>query len=357
MLLVSHDLENERNAAMNSTHGWPGVRRPRGTLPALLLLTSVVACGHSIDAAPAGQPPRSEPARGATSVQTTYRTVRVRGLDIFYREAGPRTAPTVLLLHGFPSSSHMFRNLIPALADRFHVVAPDYPGFGHSSMPPVDEFDYTFDNLAGVIDEFTEKIGLADYALYMQDYGAPIGFRLAVRHPERVRALVIQNGNAYEEGLPDEFWKPIKDYWRERTDTKAAELAKSLELEGTRWQYTHGARRPELISPDAWLADQAGLDRPGNREIQLQLFHSYGSNPPLYPQWQGYLRRHQPPTLIVWGKNDQIFPAAGALAYQRDLKEAELHLLDTGHFALEEEGDTIARLMRRFLDARLARNE
>jgi pimeloyl-ACP methyl ester carboxylesterase len=324
---------------------------------ALVLLVPLFgACAHAMDEPPAPSP-RSQPAQASSSTQTTYRTVRVRGLDIFYREAGDRSAPTVLLLHGFPSSSHMFRNLIPALADRFHVVAPDYPGFGQSSMPRVDQFDYTFDNLAGVIDEFTEKVGLTDYALYMQDYGAPIGFRLAVRHPERVRALVIQNGNAYLEGLPDSFWKPIKEYWRDRSAGRAVELAKSLELEATRWQYTHGARRPERISPDAWLVDQVGLDRPGNKEIQLQLFYSYGSNPPLYPAWQAYLRRHQPPTLIVWGKNDAIFPAAGARAYKRDLKEAELHLLDTGHFALEEDGETIARLMRRFLDARLARAE
>ncbi len=322
-------------------------------LPALALLVPLAACAH-VDEEPAPSP-RSGPASGASPARTTYRTVRVRGLDIFYREAGARSAPTVLLLHGFPSSSHMFRNLIPALADRFHVVAPDYPGFGSSSMPRVDQFDYTFDNLAGVIDEFTEKVGLTHYALYMQDYGAPIGFRLAVRHPERVRALVIQNGNAYEEGLPDSFWKPIKDYWRDRSAARGAALARSLELEATRWQYTNGARRPELVSPDAWLMDQALLDRPGNVEIQLQLFHSYGSNPPLYPQWQAYLRRHQPPTLIVWGKNDAIFPPAGARAYERDLEDAELHLLDTGHFALEEEGDTIARLMRSFLDTRLAR--
>ena len=341
---------------MKSTHAHPGTRRSGQTLSAVaLLLISVAACAHSTDA-PESRPTRPEPS-GATSARTVHRTVRVRGLDIFYREAGPRSAPTVLLLHGFPSSSHMFRNLIPALADRFHVVAPDYPGFGLSSMPRVDQFEYTFDNLASVMEEFTEKIGLTHYAIYMQDYGAPIGFRLAVRHPERARALVIQNGNAYQEGLPDEFWRPIKDYWRERTADRSAALARSFELEATRWQYTHGARRPELIDPGAWLVDHALLDRPGNKEIQLQLFYSYGSNPPLYSQWQGYLRRHQPPTLIVWGKNDQIFPAAGARAYQRDLKDVELHLLDTGHFALEEEGETIARLMRTFLEARLPRAE
>jgi pimeloyl-ACP methyl ester carboxylesterase len=285
-------------------------------------------------------------------ITPTYRTVDVNGLKIFYREAGPKDAPTLLLLHGFPTSSHMFRNLIPALADRFHVVAPDYPGFGNSSMPRVGEFEYTFDRLADVIDAFTERIGLTSYALYLQDYGAPIGFRLAVRHPERIRALVIQNGNAYDEGLRD-FWKPIKAYWREPTDEHRATLAKSLELDATKWQYTHGVRHVESISPDNWLIDQYLLDRPGNKEIQLQLFYSYGSNPPLYPQWQAYFRRHQPPTLIVWGRNDQIFPAEGAYPYKRDLKDLEFHLLDTGHFALEEEGATIARLMRRFLETRL----
>jgi pimeloyl-ACP methyl ester carboxylesterase len=283
---------------------------------------------------------------------TTYRTVDVNGLKIFYREAGPKDAPTVLLLHGFPSSSHMFRNLIPALADRFHVVAPDYPGFGNSSMPRVGEFEYTFDHLTDVIDGFTERVGLTSYALYVQDYGAPIGFRLAVKHPERIRALVIQNGNAYDEGLRD-FWNPIKAYWREPTDEHRATLAKSLELDATKWQYTHGVRQVESISPDNWLIDQHLLDRPGNKEIQLQLFYSYGSNPPLYPQWQAYFRRYQPPTLIVWGKNDQIFPAEGAYPYKRDLEDLEFHLLDTGHFALEEEGATIARLMGRFLDTRL----
>jgi len=219
-------------------------------------------------------------------------------------------------------------------------------------MPTPGEFEYSFDRLAEVIDGFTSRLGLTSYALYLQDYGAPIGFRLAVKHPERVRALVIQNGNAYEEGLR-EFWNPIKAYWREPSDAHRATLAKSLQLDATKWQYTHGVRRPELISPDNWLHDQYLLDRAGNKDIQLQLFYSYGSNPPLYPQWQAYVRRYQPPALIVWGKNDQIFPPEGAFPYQRDLEEVELHLLDTGHFALEEEGDTIASLMRRFLEARL----
>lgn len=292
----------------------------------------------------------------ARRAEVTYRTVDVNGLQIFYREAGPKDAPHILLLHGFPTSSHMFRNLIPALADRFHVIAPDYPGFGNSSMPRVDEFKYTFDNLANVIDAFTAAVGIDRYAVYLQDYGAPIGFRLAVKHPERVRALVIQNGNAYDDGLR-EFWQPLKAYWKAPSDAHRQALAKFLEADATKWQYTHGVRHLERISPDNWLIDQALLERPGNKEIQLQLFYDYGSNPPLYPQWQEYFRRQQPPTLIVWGKNDQIFPAEGAYPYKRDLKDLEFHLLDTGHFALEEEGDTIARLMREFLERRLLKEK
>jgi pimeloyl-ACP methyl ester carboxylesterase len=316
---------------------------------------AILAAGVA-DLSSAGQT-RSHAARGlgarpTTDSATTYRTVDVDGLQIFYREAGPKDAPHVLLLHGFPTSSHMFRNLMPALADRFHLIAPDYPGFGNSSMPKADEFDYTFDRLAEVIETFTARIGLEKYALYVQDYGAPIGFRLAAKHPERVRALVVQNGNAYEDGLR-EFWQPLKAYWREPSDALRQALAKFLEPDATKWQYTHGVRRPERISPDNWLLDQALLDRPGNKEIQLQLFYSYGSNLALYPKWHEYFRRHQPPTLIVWGKNDQIFPAEGAYPYKQDLKEVEFHLLDTGHFALEEEGETIAGLMRRFLERRM----
>ncbi len=278
-----------------------------------------------------------------------YRTVKIEGLDIFYREAGPREAPAVLLLHGFPTSSHMFRHLLPALADQYHIIAPDYPGFGQSSAPPVDQFDYTFDKLADVMEKFTEQVGLEKYTLYVQDYGAPVGFRLAFKHPERVVGLVVQNGNAYEEGLDNEFWKPLKVYWRERTEESAKPLRGFLTLDGTRWQYTHGVRNVEAISPDTWTIDQALLDRPGNQDIQLALFYDYRTNSLLYPQWQAYFRQHQPPTLAVWGKNDQIFPAEGAHPYKRDLKNIEFHLLDTGHFALEEDGDRIAALMREFL--------
>jgi pimeloyl-ACP methyl ester carboxylesterase len=278
-----------------------------------------------------------------------HRTVRIGDVDIFYREAGPADAPTVLLLHGFPTSSHMFRELIPALADKYHVVAPDYPGFGGSSAPPVDQFAYTFDHLAEVLEAFTETLGLKTYALYLQDYGAPVGYRLAVQHPERVTGLIVQNGNAYDEGLDNDFWRPLKAYWHSPTEEFAHPLRGFLTLEATKWQYTHGVRDVSVISPDAWLHAQDILDRPGNQAIQLALFLSYGDNPREYPRWHEYFRKHQPPTLIVWGKNDQIFPAAGAHPYQRDLKDVEFHLLDTGHFALEEDGAAIARLMREFL--------
>ena len=292
-----------------------------------------------------------------TSTQVFHRTIEVDGLDIFYREAGPKDAPTVLLLHGFPTSSHMFRNLIPALADKYHVVAPDYPGYGNSSAPSVDDFDYTFDNLANVVEQFTEKVGLKKYSIYLMDYGAPVGFRLAVKHPERVDTLIVQNGNAYDEGLDNDFWKPIKSYWKTRTKTQGDQLRSLLTLDATKWQYTHGVRKVETISPDTWGHVQPLLDRPGNQEIQLALFYSYGSNPALYPKWQEYLRKHQPPTLIVWGKNDAIFPADGAHPYKRDLKNLEFHLLNTGHFALEEDGQQIASLIRNFLGEQLSQPE
>ncbi|MEH2203182.1 MAG: alpha/beta hydrolase [Nostoc sp.] len=287
---------------------------------------------------------------------TAYRTVSIDGLDIFYREAGSRSNPTILLLHGFPTSSHMFRNLISALADRFHLVAPDYPGYGNSSMPTVNEFDYTFDRLAQIVEKFITAIDLKKYSLYVMDYGAPIGYRIAAKYPERVEALIVQNGNAYEEGLR-EFWEPIKAYWQERSPENADKLKHLVTLEATKWQYTNGVRNIEAISPDTWNMDQLFLDRPGNDEIQLALLYSYGTNPPLYPQWQEYFRKYQPPTLIVWGKNDYIFPAEGAHPYKRDLKNVELHLLDTGHFALEEEGDAIADHIRRFITTHVVKED
>jgi pimeloyl-ACP methyl ester carboxylesterase len=307
------------------------------------------------------------PVTQATAAETTshtssketavsYHTVVVDGVKVFYREAGPKNAPAVLLLHGFPSSSHMFRNLIPQLADRYHVIAPDYPGYGQSGQPAMDKFTYSFDHLAAVVDKLTSEIGLTKYALYVQDYGAPIGYRLAAAHPERISAIVVQNGNAYQEGIDNPFWDPVKAYWKDKTEANAARLRPVLELDATKWQYSEGFRDPALhVSPDAWMLDQAYLDRPGNKNIQIEMFYSYGSNPPLYPAWQAYFRKHQPPMLIVWGKNDKIFPAAGATPYLRDLPQAELHLLDSGHFALEEEGDQIGRLMHDFLDRKVQR--
>lgn len=288
---------------------------------------------------------------GASS-QVYYRTTGIEGLDIFYREAGSRDNPTILLLHGFPTSSHMFRDLIPALADEYHVVAPDYPGYGYSSMPSVDEFEYTFDRLAEIVEALTVELGLDSYSIYLMDYGAPVGYRLAVEHPERVQSLIVQNGNAYEEGLR-EFWDPIKKYWANKTPANAQPLRGLLSLDATKWQYLTGVRDSRTISPDNWDHVQPLLDRPGNEEIQLQLFYDYGSNPPLYPSWQEYFRTYQPPTLVVWGKNDPIFPEEGAHPYKRDLEDLEFHILDTGHFALEEDGHVIAALMRSFLDRKV----
>ncbi|NVB84481.1 MAG: alpha/beta hydrolase [Kofleriaceae bacterium] len=279
-----------------------------------------------------------------------HKSAKVGDLDIFYREAGREDAPTILLLHGFPTSSQMFRNLMPTLADEFHLIAPDYPGYGQSSMPPHEDFEYSFDNLANVIDQFTEKIGLDTYALYVQDYGAPIGFRLASAHPERVTALIVQNGNAYDEGLAEEFWKPLKAYWNDPDSLeKRNALRKLLTYDVTKFQYTAGARDPELVSLDGPTEDQFLLEREGNNEIQLDLFLNYRTNPPLYATWQEYFRAHQPPTLVVWGKNDPCFTTDGAKAYARDLKNIETHLLDAGHFALETDYDTIAERIRSFM--------
>ena len=328
-------------------------RTKNTTFAVSLLAAAALAAALAKPGGAASKPPPPSPSlsdSGAGAVQVLHKTVKVGDLDIFYREAGPKDAPTLLLLHGFPTSSQMFRDLIPALADRYHLFAPDYPGYGHSSMPPRDKFAYTFDNLAAVVDQFTEKVGLSRYALYVQDYGAPVGYRLAVKHPERVTGFVVQNGNAYDEGLDNEFWKPIKAYWKAPDSKERRDALRGLvKYEATRWQYTVGVPRPELVSPDGAAHDQFLLDRPGNGEIQLDLLLDYGSNPPLYPGWQEYFRKHQPPMLIAWGKNDPIFPAAGAEPYKRDLKNLEFHLLDAGHFALESEGPTIARLIREFM--------
>jgi pimeloyl-ACP methyl ester carboxylesterase len=281
-----------------------------------------------------------------------YRTVSVDGVDVFYRDAGPRDAPALLLLHGFPTSSHMFRNLIPLLADSYRVIAPDYPGFGQSGMPDRKSFTYTFARYAEVIDALLQKLEVPRYAIYLMDYGAPVGCRIALKHPERVSALVIQNGNAYEEGLK-EFWNPIKAYWANGSEANRNALAGLVTLETTKYQYTDGVKDLTRIDPDNWLHDQVLLDRPGNKDIQLDLFRDYGTNVALYPQFQAFFRQRTPPALIVWGANDKIFPAAGAHPYLRDLPHAELHLLDTGHFALEDKLDEMEPLIQDFLHRRL----
>lgn len=281
----------------------------------------------------------------------TYLEVSVDGHQVFYREAGPKDAPVIVLLHGFPSSSHMFRDLIPQLAGRFRVIAPDYLGFGYSAQPTPAEFRYTFDNLAKIVESLLfGTLGLEKFSIYIQDYGSPIGFRLATAHPEAIEAIVVQNGNAYMEGISEAF-APFPAFWANRNAETEAPIRAMLKAETTKFQYTHGARRPEAINPDAYHFDQSVLDRPGNDEIQLSLFHDYQSNVALYPKWHAYLRERQPRVLITWGKNDPFFTVAGAEAYRKDVPQAELHLLDTGHFALEEDSAVIAGQMRRFLAA------
>jgi pimeloyl-ACP methyl ester carboxylesterase len=281
-------------------------------------------------------------------IHTTYRTVNVDGIDIFYREAGRTGAPKLLLLHGFPTSSHMFRDLIPLLADRFHLVAPDLPGFGRSAMPSRDEFAYSFDNIARVIDRFTELVGFDRFAVYVFDYGAPTGFRIAVKHPDRITAIITQNGNAYEEGLSD-GWNPIRAYWRDPSPENRAALRSFLTPETTRWQYTHGVPNAALVSPDGSSLDDFYLARPGAHEAQLDLFGDYKSNVALYPTFQKYLREHTPPLLAVWGKNDPFFLPPGAEAFKRDVARAEVHFFDTGHFALETHVREIAGKIGAFL--------
>jgi pimeloyl-ACP methyl ester carboxylesterase len=284
---------------------------------------------------------------------THYRTRTVDGIKIFYREAGSPSAPTVLLLHGFPTSSHMFRNLIPELADRYHVIAPDYPGYGQSDMPDRATFSYTFDRFGQLVDGLLNQLGVTRYAMYVMDYGAPVGWRLALGHPERITALIVQNGNAYEEGLK-EFWNPIKAYWSDHSQEHRKALYVLVAPETTKFQYTDGVSDLSRIAPDNWLQDQALLDRPGNAEIQMDLFYDYRTNLPLYPAVQAYFRKHQPPTLIVWGKNDKIFPADGAHPYKRDLPKVEFHLIDSGHFVLEDKADEVVPLIRNFLDRRVS---
>jgi pimeloyl-ACP methyl ester carboxylesterase len=296
--------------------------------------------------------PSAATAAAEASIVVRYHTIKVDGVDVFYREAGPSNGPVVLLLHGFPTSSHMFRRLIPELADRYRVIAPDYPGFGESAAPDRGAFAYTFAHYTDLVDGLASQLGASRYAIYLMDYGAPIGFRLALKHPERVSAMIVQNGNAYDEGL-SAFWDPIKAYWTDGSSAHREALAPLVTLPTTKFQYTDGVSDVSRIDPDNWGHDQALLDRPGNKDIQLDLFYDYRTNVPLYTEFQKFFRERKPPTLIVWGKNDKIFPASGATPYLRDLPKAELHLIDSGHFALEDRFGEMEPLIHNFLDRSL----
>lgn len=278
----------------------------------------------------------------------SYNSIKINEVNLFYREAGDKSKPTILLLHGYPTSSHMFRNLITDLSVQYHVLAPDYPGYGRSDQPKIKDFDYTFDHMALLVEGFLEKLKVDKYSIYLMDYGAPIGFRIASKYPERIESLIIQNGNAYEEGLRD-FWIPIKKYWNDYTVENGKALEGFHSPDGLKWQYTHGVEDASKISPDNWHIDLQHLTREENNAIQLAMFYDYRTNVPLYPKWQKYFRDHQPPTLIVWGEHDYIFPAEGAHPYKKDLKNLEFHLLNTGHFALEEKGEEIAEYILLFL--------
>ena len=314
----------------------------RAGIAALAFLTPMAAPVASADA----------PMRVAESTRVHYRTMQIEGVNVFYREAGAADAPVVVLLHGFPTSSNMFRNLIPSLAARYRVIAPDYPGFGQSDVPDRAQFAYTFAHYADITRTLLNRLNAQRYALYIMDYGAPVGLRLALAEPKKVSALVVQNGNAYEQGLK-EFWDPLRAHWKLNSKETREALRASTTLEAIRWQYLHGVKDPSRVDPSAWLHDRALLERPGNVEIQLDLFYDYRTNVELYPRFQQFFRDYQPPTLIVWGRNDEIFPAEGAKAYLRDLPKAELHLLDTGHFALEDQDVEITRLMLDFLGRKI----
>jgi pimeloyl-ACP methyl ester carboxylesterase len=292
--------------------------------------------------------PSAAPAESIQPSTVHYRTIRINDVDIFYREAGAESAPVLLLLHGFPTSSSMFRNLIPRLAASFRVIAPDYPGYGFSAMPDRKNFAYTFENMTNIVEQLTEKLELSKYSMYVMDYGAPIGYRLALRHPERVTGFIVQNGNAYEEGLL-EFWDPIKKYWNDATTENRAALNFLATSDATKWQYQNGVKDLTLLDPTTWTLDQLGMDRPGNADIQLDMLYDYRTNVPFYPDFQEFFRKYQPPMLIVWGKNDYIFPPEGAAPYKRDLPKVETHLIDTGHFALETHGEEIASRIEKFL--------
>jgi pimeloyl-ACP methyl ester carboxylesterase len=278
-----------------------------------------------------------------------YRMLEVDGLKIAYREAGNTNKPTIVLLHGYPSSSHQYRKVLDKLSEEYHLIAPDYPGYGNSDFPPAEEYEYTFDNIAATIDAFLEKKEIRSYALMMQDYGAPIGFRIATKHPERVTAIINQNGNAYEEGL-GKGWEGIRALWVNRNENTEKALLPAFTLEGLKWQYIHGTRNPENVNPDTWHLDYLRMSRPHAHKVNLDLWFDYQNNLKLYPVWQQYLRKHQPPMLIVWGKNDEYFPESGAEAFKKDVNNIDYNIYDTGHFALEEDGEEIIEKIRAFMD-------
>jgi pimeloyl-ACP methyl ester carboxylesterase len=312
------------------------ITKSRRAIPVLGLALGLALAPASIT------PLQAEDLRvGEDATLVKYRSETIQGLSIAYREAGDPDNPTMLLLHGFPTSSHMFRDLIPRIAETWHVLAPDYPGFGASDMPMAEEFEYSFANFARIVTELIDRKGVERYAAYVMDYGAPVGYRMFAEQPERVSAFVIQNGNAYEEGLL-EFWDPIKAFWADPSKENGDKLRPFLTLEGTKWQFRTGMQNPERVSADNYWHVQYLLDRPGNQEVQLELFLDYGTNVPEYPKWQALFREHQPEALLMWGKNDPIFPEEGAHPYKRDLENLEFHILDTGHFALEEYGAEIA---------------
>ena len=286
---------------------------------------------------------------------TLYRQTTVDGLNIFYREAGDRSRPTLLLLHGFPASSFMFRHLFDALADSFRLIAPDYPGFGYSDAPTPADYEYTFDGLANTVSKFVRQLGIERFGLYMQDFGGPVGFRLASDYPDSTQFLIVQNANAYVEGLPDSFWGPARALWADPSPANLSRIREAaMSDDALEWNYTHGVSDAQRVSPDSWILQKALLARPGNKEAMLALLYDYRTNLEHYPKWQSYFREYQPPTLIVWGKNDVIFPETGAHPYKRDLRNLDFNILDTGHFALDDQGDTIAEHIRRFARKYLA---
>jgi len=311
-------------------------------------LSIMLACAAGLALAGAASPAEDAPAT------VYYRTATVSGLKIFYREAGPANAPVILLLHGFPSSSRMFDSLLLTLGRRYHLIAPDYPGFGHSDAPDPKTFAYTFDHLTAVVDDFASQLGLTRYTLYLQDYGGPIGFRIVIKHPDRVQAIIIQNAVSHDVGLSP-LWETRKAFWRDRKSNEAALRANFLSFDSVRGRHVGSDPHPETINPDLWSDEFAFLNRPGEADIQLDLFYDYQTNVQNYPNFQKYMKEHQPPMLVVWGKYDPSFTVAGAKAYADDIPTAEVHLLDAGHFALDQKSPEIAALIEAFMAAKVAK--